>query len=299
MGWWQVPLTWSSTLFSCQTLYFYYAKHTISIIIPIYNIETYLHSSIQSVLAQSFTDFELILTDDGSTDSSGTICDEYAATDSRVRVIHKTHGGPSTARNAGIETALGEYIGFVDGDDWIEPDMYELLYKNSVTYDADLSACGFIKISEYNSIRFTSVNALPECYDSEEALRAMFRKSNMRYSACNKLFRRKLFDTIRYPEGIMMEDKSTTYKLIHLSNRIVWCPSPKYHYFMRSDSIMHTQFSKNQSGIYAVNKELLTFIEAHYPSLICTARASYAAECAKTLAYMGNVRFYRASNFKK
>lgn len=271
----------------------------ISIIIPVYNVETYLGSCIRSVLAQTFSNFELILVDDGSTDGSGIICDEYAATDSRIRVIHQVNRGVSSARNAGIETALGEYIGFVDGDDWIEPDMYALLHRNSVTYGAELSACGFIKIKDYSAIMFQTKVTPPQCYTPEEAICAMFRQNHMRYSACNKLFRRSLFDAVRYPEGRTMEDKGTTYQLIHRSTRIVWCASPKYHYFMRPGSIMHSEFNERMIDLFIINDELLEFIETHYAGLKAIAESSYAAECVKLLLCMKKSHYYDADTFEK
>ncbi|EGO6689884.1 glycosyltransferase, partial [Enterococcus faecalis] len=120
----------------------------ISIIVPVYNVEKYLEKCVRSILAQTFTDFELILVDDGSPDSSGAMCDQFAEQDQRVKVIHKENGGLSDARNAGIEIATGEYLGFVDSDDYIADDMYELLYTNIVKEDADLSICGIYDVYE-------------------------------------------------------------------------------------------------------------------------------------------------------
>lgn len=123
----------------------------ISIIVPVYNVEKYLEKCVRSILAQTFTDFELILVDDGSPDSSGAMCDQFAEQDQRVKVIHKENGGLSDARNAGIEIATGEYLGFVDSDDYIADDMYELLYTNIVKEDADLSICGIYDVYEGKS----------------------------------------------------------------------------------------------------------------------------------------------------
>ena len=114
----------------------------VSIIVPVYKVGPYLAKCIDSILSQTLTDFELILVDDGSPDSCGEICDGYAKKDERIKVIHKQNGGLSSARNAGLDIAKGEYIGFVDSDDYIEHDMYEFLYKNSVQYDTDIACCG-------------------------------------------------------------------------------------------------------------------------------------------------------------
>ena len=120
----------------------------ISIIVPVYKVEKYLKKCVDSILAQTFTDFELILVDDGSPDDSGKICEEYAEKDARVRVLHKENGGLSSARNAGIEVAKGKYLGFIDSDDYIAEDMYELLYNTIIKEDADLSICGIYDVYE-------------------------------------------------------------------------------------------------------------------------------------------------------
>ena len=121
----------------------------ISVIVPVYNVEKYLRKCIESILNQTFREFELILVDDGSTDSSGKICDEYALKDSRIKVIHKENGGASSARNAGLDVAKGEYIGFVDSDDWIEMDMYGELYRLIKENNTDISVCGINNIKRY------------------------------------------------------------------------------------------------------------------------------------------------------
>ena len=120
----------------------------ISVIVPVYNVEKYLRKCIESILNQTFREFELILVDDGSTDSSGKICDEYALKDSRIKVIHKENGGASSARNAGLDVAKGEYIGFVDSDDWIEMDMYGELYRLIKENNTDISVCGINNIKD-------------------------------------------------------------------------------------------------------------------------------------------------------
>lgn len=243
-------------------------KPTLSIIIPVYNIAPYLTTAVHSVLDQTFTDYEILLVNDGSTDGSGSLCESLAWEDSRIRVVHQEHLGTSAARNAGIEASRGAFIGFVDGDDWIEPDMYAILYENSVTYDAELSACGFIKITDPQALAFTSKKTIPQSYTPEEAIEALFKSNHMRYSACNKLFHRTLFEGIRFPQGRLMEDKATIYHLIHRCQQIVWCPAPMYHYFMRPDSAMHSKTVQQQQDLILANSELLAFVRHHYPSLL-------------------------------
>lgn len=259
---------------------------TLSIIIPVYNVADYLSASILSVLNQSFSDFELILVDDGSTDLSGEICDAYALSDDRIRVFHQPNGGVAAARNTGIEAATGLFVGFVDGDDWIEPDLYELLYKNSLAYDAEISACGFIKVSDRNRMAFTSPLKPTQVFSSEEALKAMFTQNHLRYSACNKLFKRTLFESVRYPVGKWIEDKRTTYRLLDLCQRVAWCPTKKYHYYLRPNSISHTECREKYIDFFEANDELMTFIATHYPRLKRVVGACYSAECLRILEKM-------------
>lgn len=258
----------------------------VSIIMAVYNVESYLNRSVASVLAQTFRDFELLLVDDGSTDSSASVCEGLAACDYRIQILSQPHSGTSCARNTGIEAAKGDFIGFVDADDWIEPDMLALLYKNSLAYDSQISACAFIKISNEDAMQFCSDTTSPVVYTPAKALEHTFKLSHMRYSACNKLFHRSLFNRVRYPKELRYEDKATTYKLIHLSEHIVWCPSPKYHYFMRPGSTMHEGFNEHTLDLLTVNEELLRFIKTDYPTLEAIAEGSYAGECMKLVMAM-------------
>ncbi|EME3187758.1 glycosyltransferase, partial [Enterococcus faecalis] len=163
----------------------------ISIIVPVYNVEKYLEKCVRSILAQTFTDFELILVDDGSPDSSGAMCDQFAEQDQRVKVIHKENGGLSDARNAGIEIATGEYLGFVDSDDYIADDMYELLYTNIVKEDADLSICGIYDVYEGKEPIVKSL--IQGTFSREEALLLILQGNIISVHAVNKLYKRKLF----------------------------------------------------------------------------------------------------------
>lgn len=272
-------------------------RPTLSIIMAVYNVEDYLERSVSSVLGQTFRDFELILVDDGSTDSSAEVCERLARFDNRIQVLKISHSGTSCARNAGIDAAEGDFIGFVDADDWIEPDMMALLHKNSLAYDCQIAICAFIKISNSDALQFTSVTAPSVVYTPAETLKRTFQLGHMRYSACNKLFRRTLFDEVRYPENLCYEDKATTYKLIHRAERIVWCPSPKYHYYMRPGSAMHRGFNAHTADVLPVNEELLCFIKRHYPALEAIAEGSYAAECMKLVMAMKVGQIHDAAVF--
>lgn len=161
----------------------------ISIIVPVYNVEKYLEKCVRSILAQTFTDFELILVDDGSPDSSGAMCDQFAEQDQRVKVIHKENGGLSDARNAGIEIATGEYLGFVDSDDYIADDMYELLYTNIVKEDADLSICGIYDV--YEGKEPVEKQQQYIVLDKVAAMKMILEAKVVSVHAVNKLYKKK------------------------------------------------------------------------------------------------------------
>ncbi|MBO0454297.1 MULTISPECIES: glycosyltransferase family 2 protein [Enterococcus] len=216
----------------------------ISIIVPVYNVEKYLKKCVDSILNQTFKDFELILVDDGSPDNSGMICDEYAEQDSRVRVIHKENGGLSDARNAGIDVAKGKYIGFVDSDDYIAEDMYELLYRNIIKEDADLSICGIYDV--YPGKTLKKKELFYKVLDSIETMILIFHGNNISVHAVNKLYRSHLFSSIRYPLGKYHEDSFIIVDIIDLCNKIVIDSTQSYYYYHRVGSINTEKFSERQ-----------------------------------------------------
>lgn len=227
----------------------------ISVIIPVYKVEKYLNRCVDSVLNQDFEDFELILVDDGSPDNSGKICDEYAKMDSRVKVIHKENGGLSDARNAGIEIARGDYLNFIDSDDWVELDYLSILYNNAKKYDADISVVNLHK--EYDNRREKSENVKTGLFESNDIMSMLYDKEMSIYLnvACAKLYRRKLFLTHRYPVGKLHEDGFTTYKLFQEANKIYLSDADLYFYYQREGSIMNNSFSTNRIDEYFVYRE--------------------------------------------
>ena len=202
----------------------------ISIIVPIYKAEAYLHRCLDSILAQTFTDFEVLLVDDGSPDKSGEICDLYALRDSRVRVIHKDNGGVSSARQCGIDNALGEYIIHADPDDWIESNMLEDLYLKAVDEDADMVICDyFVNYIYSNEEKYH--NQTPTALNNETVLSDLFQ--HLHGSCWNKLIRRKCFEIfhIKFPEGISYcEDLYVHASLLLHPIKIAHLPKAYYHY---------------------------------------------------------------------
>ena len=213
----------------------------ISVIIPVYNVEQYLRRCLESVRSQKYENLEIILVDDGSTDQCGQICDEYAQKDERIKVFHTTNNGLSAARNLGLRQSSGEYIGFVDSDDWIETDMYDLLIHKSVETNADICICGY----GYEQSASTKIVKLQEnTFTKAEALRELIAE-NIDYHVWNKLYRKALFNTIRFPDGKNFEDIAIMWKLLSESDTIAVIDSYKYHYRMRDNSITQTYTARN------------------------------------------------------
>ena len=218
-------------------------KPKISIIVPIYNMERYLRQSLDSIKAQTFTDWECILVDDGSKDTSPIICDEYAAADSRFKVIHKPNGGVSSARNAGLDAATAEYIGFVDPDDWAEPGLFQYLYNLITEYDADIAQVGFFK--EYKG-RQSTKHLVPRrmIIDGNEAIREISFDKLPNY-LWNKLHRRSIV-TCKFPEGRTFEDIFVYGHWLQNVKKMVLDPAALYHYRMRRGSIVHSDAATNR-----------------------------------------------------
>ena len=240
----------------------------ISIIVPIYKVEDYIRKCVDSILNQTYKNLEIILVDDGSPDNCGSICEEYSLKDKRIKVIHKKNGGLSSARNAGLDIASGEYIGFIDSDDWIESDMYESLYNALMKYNADISVCGRYIVKE-NRITTISDTEKAEVFTRREALAELVldEYSGMKNFAWDKLYKKELFENIRYPEGKYFEDIFTTYKLFSISNKIVDIKSPKYYYLLREDSICGTNAASKRYDYYQANIECLEYIKKIEPLL--------------------------------
>ena len=217
------------------------SKPLLSIIVPIYNVEKQLNKCIESILNQTFTNYELILVDDGSPDKCGEICDEYEKKDKRVKVIHKKNGGLSDARNAGLNIATGKYIGFVDSDDIIHPQMYEKLYNCINKYNSDIVQCKFKKFKKIEDIEksLNRHNESVEEYTNKEAIMDMIDNNKINVNTWNKLYKRELFENERFPKGKIHEDEFLTYKLIYKSNKVAYINEELYYYYQNDNGIMN------------------------------------------------------------
>lgn len=239
----------------------------ISIIVPIYNIEEYVSRCIDSILKQTYSNLDIVLVDDGSTDNCSNICDEYAKKDNRIRVFHKENGGLSDARNFGIKYAKGKYISFIDGDDFVAEDFIYTLYQNLIKYNADISVCGY---SIYNNGIINKFEKNNQDYIIElkpkYAIKYML-DNNFAFRHCtwNKLYKIELFKNISFPYKRIYEDVGTTYKLICKSKKVVYDSSSKYYYVKNYNSITNTHiFDKKELDRIEMSNQMCDYCVKKY-----------------------------------
>lgn len=239
----------------------------ISIIVAIYNVEDYLAKCIESILNQTYTNIELILVVDGSPDGSLNICQNYAARDSRITIIQKENGGQSTARNAGLDVAQGEYIGFVDGDDWVEPEMYRTLYDIMTKECADIAQCGWNKVDDTGLVENINTTFFSEGYTSDEALDELINPTgkHINTSVCSKLFRREIAKACRFSPVRAYEDDEYVFRTIGSARKIVCINTPLYNYYVRANSTMTACFNMNKVALVTIQDNICRYIKTRYP----------------------------------
>ena len=235
----------------------------ITIIVPVYKVEPYLHRCVDSILAQSFPDFELILVDDGSPDNCGAICDDYAAKDRRVHVIHQQNGGLSAARNAGIDWAFAnsdsQWLTFVDSDDWIHPDYLKTLLQAVEESNTELSICGFVRTTGPVENRIPEQEFqiklwAPEDFWCENHVNAAV--------AWGKLYQKSLFKTLRYPVGRIHEDEFTTYQILFSLSRFAVVAAPLYRYYQNAAGIMKQPWRPARMDDLDANEAQIAYFRA-------------------------------------
>lgn len=241
-------------------------EEKISVIVPIYNVENYIKRCVESILKQTYKNIELILVDDGSTDNSGTICDEFSKKDKRIQVVHKNNGGVSEARNAGLEKVSGEYIMFVDSDDWIDPFMMEKMYRTLKKYDTELVVCEPIYAYETHT-NTPELSGESFLLDSKEALKLLVEDRRFRSVLWNKLYARRLWQDIRFPKGKHYEDVRTIYKIYDLCEKIAFLEQGLYYYFQRDESIVHSSQIDSYLELVDAVEERKKGLEIKYPDM--------------------------------
>lgn len=238
----------------------------ISIIVPVYNVERDLDRCVHSLVSQTYSHIELILVDDGSTDSSGSLCDKWAKKDTRIQVVHKKNGGLSSARNAGIDIAHGDFIGFVDSDDYVERDMYKEMLSCFTSEDVSFVCCGrFVHMGTEVKEEFSAANRCE--FDKEKLLKGLFLGKFIDVSACDKLYRNSLFSTLRYPEGRTSEDAAIILQIVERTYRAVHVGKSFYHYVFRSGSISKAAYSHANYDVLTNCIEMRDWVERYNPSL--------------------------------
>ena len=212
----------------------------LSVIVPVYNVEKYLGNSIESLLAQTYDNIEIVLVDDGSSDSSGIICDEYSRKGKRIKVIHTAHKGVANARNVGLDNASGQLIGWVDSDDTVDPNMFSVLAEVMAKTGSDIVFCDFRRTYEQvpDVLPFDGVKKMRE-YGGNDFLRCLCEKHETKYGIlCNKIFERRLFDGVRFVPGVLHEDERIIHRLAYKANKVTEISNAFYNYYFRKDSIV-------------------------------------------------------------
>ena len=244
-------------------------KPLVSIIIPVYQVEKYLDKCVASVVNQTYTNLEIILIDDGSPDNCPAICDKWKSRDPRITVIHQQNGGLSVARNKGLKLASGEFIGFVDSDDWIEPEMYKILLTALLETEADIAFCKFQSETESTkAVRSKQASNERKIYSRKEALEMQLR-GHIASAVWNKIYRRNILSNISFPEGKICEDHLWTPLVIGNAKLIVCVNHSLYHYFQRPDSLIRNNKLAVKRGLDRIElcKQRTNYIRKNYPAL--------------------------------
>ena len=249
----------------------------ISVIVPIYGVEKYLNKCVESIIGQTYCNLEIILVDDGSPDGCGEICDEWANTDKRVKVVHKENGGLSDARNAGLQIATGELISFIDSDDYIEPTFFETLYNAMQQSGAEIAECGTRYVGEDGEVLKIRASQDGE-FDTLTALTKLINEQGLYQTVWNKLYRRQVIEGILFAKGKYNEDEFWTYRVFDRGNKIVSVEQPLYNYLQRGSSIIGVGYNiRRLDGLDALYERMQYL--SKYDELKNVLYQSFALEC--------------------
>lgn len=265
----------------------------ISVIVPAYNVKSYLERCVNSIINQTYENLEIILVDDGSTDGTGTICDKMAQEDPRIIVIHKENGGLSDAKNAGLEVCKGDFISFIDSDDYIEPDMYKCMMEEMKDESVSLVTVGFIVTEADGSNHMMGAQQRMKL-TKEDAFINLFEKAEMFPSSVNKLYRRFLFENLRFRKGMINEDTEIIPKILNICDAVTLLDKALYHYVLRNGSITQSDFAiRDYEGI-AVYATAVEVCKSNYPKLL-----PYANYYELNRIYETYVRLAKSKNRRK
>lgn len=262
----------------------------VSIVVPVYNVFQYLEKCVESILKQSFREFELILVDDGSTDNSGEICDKFAKSNRKVRVFHKNNEGLSVARNFGVGCARADYVVFVDSDDFVDDSYIQKLWNLKQHYKVDIAVTGHIKETDTGKIIEIAKPLKTQVLSSKDAIEKMCYGKNLPIMAYGKIYKKEILLQHPYPVGKLNEDIGTTYLLFYEASQIALGSSAQYHYVQREGSIVNQKFNKKHFYSIQASVGIIEFLRRHYPTIIYAGYARLALESTALLH-----RTFRAS----
>ena len=269
----------------------------ISVIVPIYNVEKYLARCVDSIVNQTYKNLEIILVDDGSPDRCPQMCDDYAKKDSRIKVVHKKNGGLSDARNAGMAVATGEYISFIDSDDYVSDDFFECLLDVMNKENSDIAECSVVKFYEDNRFDEFSDDLSVKTYDTQDAMSALIAENPFHQHVWNKLYKTELVKDIPYAVGKLNEDEFWTYQVFGRANKVSKLNKTMYYYFQRNSSIMGVGYNIRRLDALEGKANRQKYIENNFPDLSTQAKIDLYGSCM--FAYQSVLKFMSGPGKKK
>lgn len=270
----------------------------ISVIVPVYNVEKYLDRCVSSIVNQTYGNLEIILVDDGSPDNCPAMCDAWAKKDSRIKVIHKQNGGLSDARNAGMAIVAGEYISFVDSDDWIHPEYIHFLHQACVEHNSLIAACDVQLAYESEQYGFSANSYSSHPCSTAQAMESLITGRQFRAVAWNKLYHRSTLKGEFFPVGKYHEDEFFTYRILHKAPMLSYVDIPLYFYFQRSGSIMNSVSVKHLDSLEA-GLARLDFLKQHYPQFYLRDKVVFCISCVNHYCGASAIDASVQSDFKK
>lgn len=269
----------------------------ISVIVPIYNVEKYLARCVDSIVNQTYKNLEIIFVDDGSPDRCPQMCDDYAEKDSRIKVVHKKNGGLSDARNAGIAVATGEYISFIDSDDYVSDDFFECLLDVMNKENSDIAECSVVKFYEDNRFDEFIDDLSVKTYDTQDAMSALIAENPFHQHVWNKLYKTELVKDIPYAVGKLNEDEFWTYRVFGRANKVARLNKTMYYYFQRNSSIMGVGYNIRRLDALEGKANRQKYIENNFPDLSTQAKIDLYGSCM--FAYQSVLKFMSGAEKKK
>lgn len=267
----------------------------ISVIVPIFKVEGYLSRCVESILGQSYDRLEVILVDDGSPDGCGAMCDGFARRDPRVRVIHQENAGAGQARNAGLRAASGALIGFVDGDDYIAPGMYERLYRLMEDTRADIAECGYLEVTG-DDAAFSPGDG-GQIYTAKDAVAKHIQDTAFQQTIWNKLYRRETVEGVAFPVGKLIDDEFWTYRALGNAGRLARCEDRLYAYRLSPGSAMRRPFSVRRLQGLDAKEERLEFLRERFPELLALGRRDLLFTCL--MCMKGSLRYLEGGELEE